>query len=128
MPPPPPSARERPDLTPEEFSRLLEREVSNLDAREREILGMYAISTVRAKHQWLYGDRQVESRVWLIAMSGSVVIGYDEVEEEYGVGRLETPELHGDPIVEDWGILGERLGWTLRAFPGIIVSEPPLID
>ncbi|MDQ2667866.1 MAG: hypothetical protein M3Z05_17890 [Gemmatimonadota bacterium] len=117
-----------PELTRDAFTRLLDEEASNLDARVWEIFDMYAIPSVRAVHRWEHDGRLVEAPVWLVAMSGTTVIGYDEVEAEYGVGRVHAIPTADGTVVEDWGTFGERLSLTLQRFSSILVSEPPLSD
>lgn len=49
---------------------------------------------------------------FVIARSGSQVLFYDDIEEEWGTARL-TP----DGRIRDWGTWGERLSHALRNFP-----------
>ena len=109
-----------PDLTAEEFRELLSREVQSLGD---DVLGIYrssAVTPVRMCHTWEFEGRHVSAPVWVVARRGPLVVGYDEVEEEYGVGLTESLALDG--VVDDWGTFGERLRWTLLRFPALAAS------
>ncbi|AHG92898.1 hypothetical protein J421_5363 (plasmid) [Gemmatirosa kalamazoonensis] len=105
-----------PDLTSAEFQALLADEVASLDA---EVLPTYRrcqVPPVRMEHRWEFDGRQVGAPVWVVARDGPVVLGYDEVEEEWGIGRVLGAVADGG-VVDDWGTFGERLRWTLLRFP-----------
>src|SRR6185437_1414665 len=99
-------------LTPAEFAVLLERETKELPPETRSVYHRYAGPPVRMVHSWDFGGRQVSKPVWVIARAGPRIVGYDEVEEEFGTGVV----LH-EGVVEDWVIYGERLQWALLRFP-----------
>ena len=101
-----------PDLTPEEFTQLFDKEASLLDAEDWAILDRYAVPPFRCVHE-LEGVRGITTApVWVVARERHVVLGYDEVEEEYGIGTLRS-----DGVVDDWGTFGARLRWSLIRFP-----------
>jgi hypothetical protein len=103
---------EAPDLTPAEFERLLDEETASLEPDVRSTYDQFAVEPVRMTYFWRWGDRRVSKPIWVIARSGAKVLGYDEVEEEFGTGLVRQ-----EGIVEDWGTFGERLRWTLLRFP-----------
>ena len=49
---------------------------------------------------------------FVIARSGSVVLFYDDIEEEWG-----TASIGQDGRIEEWGTWGEELWRALRNFP-----------
>ena len=98
------------DLSHEEFQAMLRGEVAALAPALRSLLGRYEVEPLRGPFTWDSGDEPRTKAVWILARSGDVVAGYDEVEEEYGTGRL------GASGIEDWGTHGDRLAWTLQAF------------
>lgn len=100
------------DLTRDEFERLFRGEEAGLDAASRDVLRRHAVPTFRVVYEFDGVAGRSTSPVWVVAKSGCLVLGYDEAEEEYGIGTLRD-----DRTVDDWGTYGERLGWTLSRFP-----------
>ena len=99
-------------LTREEFERLFAAEAAALDPAARAILIRYGVLPFKAEYQFERVSGPAGSPVWIIARSGDLVLGYDEVEEEYGIGQLGA-----GGHVADWGTFGERLHWSLIRFP-----------
>ena len=100
-------------LTEDEFEKLLDDEASMLEADAWEVYDRWSLAqVVRMTYFWRLGERQVSKPIWVIARAGQRVVGYDEIEEEYGTGLVRT-----EGVVEDWGTYGERLRWTLLHFP-----------
>ena len=100
------------DLTLAELQHILETQVAALDADIRSVYERYARPPLRMLYSWQMGDRNVSKPIWVIARDGPLIVGYDEVEEEFGTGLV-----HREGIVEDWGTYGDRLRWTLLRFP-----------
>ena len=101
-----------PDLTPAEFTRLLDDEASSLDPEAWKIFDRYAAPPFRAAYEFGGVNGRATSPVWIIAREGDVVLGYDEAEDEYGIGTLRA-----DGLVDGWGTFGPRLRWSLIRFP-----------
>lgn len=99
------------DLTPEEFEAFFSEEVSGLDKEAQEILRQYRVPSQRSYHAFHGRTGPAMAPVWIVARDGQTVLGYDEVEEEFGIGTLEA-----DNHVGDWGTFGERLRWSLTHF------------
>ena len=99
------------DISRDEFLAVLRDELTRLSPELRGVYDHYAVDPVRAPQTWDRGEGARTLPVWIIARHSSEVVGYDEVEEEYGVGTLAPTG------VTDWGTYGERLAWTLRRFP-----------
>ena len=109
---------EPPYLTNEEFRGQLRTEIERLRADVRLIWDRYALDTpVRMRHTWQLEGREVSGPVWVIACAGTTLLGYDEFENEFGIGSAGTTELTRGGIVHDWGTFGEQLRWTLLRFP-----------
>jgi hypothetical protein len=100
------------DLTSAEFEHLLGEETASLQAEARAVLDRYAVAPFRVAREFEGRRGPRLSPVWVVARDGDVVLGYDEVEEEYGIGRLR-----GDGPLEGWGTFGERVRWSLVRFP-----------
>jgi hypothetical protein len=49
---------------------------------------------------------------YVVARSGSHVVFYDDIEEEWG-----TADVSPDGCIHDWGTWGDRLQSALRNFP-----------
>ena len=105
-----------PDLTPAEFEALLASELASLDADVPPVYQRCRVPPVRMQHRWHFDGREVGAPVWVVARDGPTVLGYDEVEEEWGIGRV-SGALDDGGVVEDWGTFGDRLRWTLLRFP-----------
>jgi hypothetical protein len=75
-----------PDLTLGEFETLLGAEVAGLSDDVLPTYERYRVSPIRMAHRWDDDGGQVGAPVWVVARDGSVVLGYDEVEEEWGIG------------------------------------------
>jgi hypothetical protein len=101
------------DLTEPEFLALLAEELAGLDPDVQAVYERYRVPPRRTTFTWDWGRGPVSKPIWIIASAGTAVVGYDEVEEEYGTGTLR-----GESEVADWGTYGDRLRWTLLHFPG----------
>jgi hypothetical protein len=101
-----------PDLTPDEFARVLDEEASGLDPATWETFDRYAVPAFRAVYAFDGVNGRATSPVWIVARDGNTVLGYDEAEEEYGIGTLRA-----DGRVDGWGTFGPRLRWSLVRFP-----------
>ena len=99
------------DISREEFSALLRDELTRLSPDLRQLYERYAIDPIRAPQTWDWGEGPRTLPVWIIARHQAEVVGYDEVEDEYGAGIL------GPTGVTHWGTYGERLARTLQRFP-----------
>ena len=94
-----------PDLTLVEAAAIIAEATAELNAADRELVRQHAIP-VRQAIRRLNGDGPLP--VWLLAADGPRVVGYDEVEEEFGSGVL------GDGNeVQEWVTFGDRLAWAL---------------
>ena len=100
------------ELTREAFKRLFDVETSALDREAAVILERYAVPLFKATYEFASKSGPATSPVWVVAKAGEVVLGYDEVEEEYGIGTLPA----GGRLTA-WGTFGERLHWSLIRFP-----------
>lgn len=49
--------------------------------------------------------------VFVVARAADDVLIYDDVEEEFGTGRIDP-----DGVLRHWGTFGEELAWALGAF------------
>jgi hypothetical protein len=115
--PEPPSSPEIPDLTPEQFAELLAAELHTLAEDVRPTYQQYAVPPVRMERAWMYEGRRVAAPVWVVARAGNVLLVYDEVEEEFGIGTVPDGGLAEGGEITDWGTFGPRLRWTLMRFP-----------
>ena len=111
---------ERADLSPEAFRRLFAAEVARLDSRERAILARHQVSAFRIEHEFTGVSGPVRCPVWVVARSGGAVLGYDEVEDEYGNGILGA-----GGVVSDRGTYGERLRLSLTEFERLVSYRRP---
>jgi hypothetical protein len=102
------------DLSREDFLALLQAELAQTSSDLQRMYERYAIDPIRAPSVWDSGAGLRALPVWVIARYKDQVVGYDEVEEEYGTGRLAANGI------EEWGTYGERLAWTLRRFPDVV--------
>jgi hypothetical protein len=119
------SPNEIPALTAEEFRQLLANELGSLQADVRPTWERAALDTpVRMVHTWELDGREASAPVWVVARAGPTVLGYDEVEEEFGIGSVGSRRLAEGGVVDEWGTFGERLRWTLLRFPGPSAAVP----
>jgi hypothetical protein len=56
------------------------------------------------------GDPSRET-MFVVARSAENVLVYDDVEEEFGIGRMDP-----DGVVRHWSTFGEELAWALGVF------------
>jgi hypothetical protein len=94
----------QPDLTLPEFRLLLAAQVALLDQPSRASFERHVVEPTQASSD--------HGRVWIAARAGAAVLGYDETEEEWGTGRVDTLGRIGD-----WGTWGDQLRWALSRFP-----------
>jgi hypothetical protein len=99
-------------LTREGFEHLFDAETAALDPEAEAILRRYAVPAFKTAYEYPGRRDREASPVWVVAKAGDVVLGYDEVEEEYGIGTIRA-----DGLLNDWGTFGERLRWSLIRFP-----------
>lgn len=104
------------ELSDEEFRALLAEEQATLEPDVRAVYARHQVPIRRAAYTWGWDPRPVSKPIWVIARAGVEVVGYDEVEEEYGTGLLCC-----DAEVTEWGTYGERLRSTLLRFPTLPV-------
>jgi len=100
------------ELTSAEFEKILDGEASTLEPDVRVVYDRYAVPPSPMTYSWDLDGRRVSKTIWVIARVGPRIVGYDEVEAEFGTGLARD-----GGIVEDWGTYGERLRWTLLRFP-----------
>jgi hypothetical protein len=100
------------DLTREAFEHLFGVETAALDLDAAATLKKHAVPPFKAAYEFEGKSGRAMSPVWVVAKAGAVVLGYDEVEEEYGIGTLLASGL-----LTGWGTFGERLHWSLIRFP-----------
>src|SRR3954471_22184486 len=100
------------DLTREAFEQLFSVETAALDLDAAARLNRYAVPPFQAAYEFEGKSGRARSQVWVVAKAGEVVLGYDEAEEEYGIGTLRASGL-----LTGWGTFGERLHWSLIRFP-----------
>ena len=94
-----------PDLTLDEAAAIIAEAAAELSAADRQLAQQHAIP-VRFAVRRVNGGGPLP--VWLFAEAGRRVVGYDEVEEEFGSGLL------GDSNeVQEWATFGDRLAWAL---------------
>jgi hypothetical protein len=108
---------EVPDLTAEQFADFLAAEVRALTDDVRPTYDRFAVPFVRMQHAWVEGGQRTTAPVWVVARAGDVVLVYDEVEDEFGIGTVSGGELNEGGRITDWGTFGSRLRWTLLRFP-----------
>ena len=60
--------------------------------------------------------------IWVFGRSGTTVLGYDEVEQSYGTGTVESSDLMKGTVVADWRMYDE-LRWALRPFAGLTLES-----
>ena len=108
-----------PELKPEEVERIVSDAAATLAAELRAVFDRYAVPAFVTAYEFEGVRGPTTAPVWVVARSGSVVLGYDEAEEEYGVGTLRDGGL-----LERWGIY-DRLEWALRSFAAAVQPAPP---
>jgi hypothetical protein len=120
---------EMPDLTAGQFHAVLMAEVIGLDGSVARIYDRHRIAPVRVMQRYLQDGRDVGLPVWVVARSGETVMGYDEVEEEWGMGTARHGLLFEDATVHEWATCGHRLSWTVLRYAeqaGLVARpEPP---
>ena len=94
-----------PELTRDDVAAIIAEAAAELNAAERQILQRHAIPVRQAVRRANGGGRLP---VWLFAADGRRVVGYDEVEEEFGSGLLVDSNE-----VQEWVTFGDRLAWAL---------------
>lgn len=100
------------DLTPEEFTRILDDEATALDPAAWETFDRHAVPPFRANYAFARASDRATAPVWIVAWHGTTVLAYDEAAEEYGIGALQP-----DGLVRGLGTFGPRLRWALVRFP-----------
>jgi GNAT superfamily N-acetyltransferase len=111
--------RDERDLTDEEFNAILDRELETLESDVLPIYERYVAPVRRMISYWRMGTRNVATPIWVIARDGPRVVGYDEVEGDFGTGVVRH-----EGFVENWGTYGELLRWTLIRFPDHMFDGP----
>lgn len=106
-------------LTDEEFEQLLDEEACALEPGVWAIYDRYATPPTRMTYSWAWDGRSVSKTIWVIARAGARVLGYDEVEEEFGTGarqrdgrRRELGHVRGTPSL---GAASIPRGYAWRA-------------
>ena len=90
-------------LTLDELRHTLSADVASLAADLRAVYEAYAVPPIRLSHVVTFEGAQYRLPVWIIARKGTTVLGYDEVEEEYGTGIVRSANLGGSDLVDSWG-------------------------
>jgi len=85
--------------------------VAALGLDVRPIYDRFAVSPYPLLFTWDRGAESARKPVWIIGRDGARVLGYDEVEEEYGIGRLDAGEVLGE-----WRMCGNELRFCLMQF------------
>ena len=96
-------------LSPDEFATLLGAAVAALDATQRDAYERYRIEPAPADCA-RYNDETVE-RLWVVAQAGLERIAYDDEEDEFGIGVLDSVG-----VLRQWGTWG-TLAAALENFP-----------
>jgi hypothetical protein len=101
-------------ITKDEIQRLLATEVERLDDETRPLWDRFGITPLQVKCVRIRADgTPLEPEpIFVVAREGNEVVVFDDVEEEFGTGVLNS-----DGQLRNWGTYGERLDWTLRRFP-----------
>src|SRR4029450_10376187 len=92
----------------QDLDRLLGRESSALTAETASVYTRYAVVPFLGE-RLLAGTREP---TFIVALAGDEVLYYDDIEEEFGTGTLDSTGL-----IVDEGTWGERLEWALLHFP-----------
>jgi hypothetical protein len=97
------------DIGLNELNRLLDAEVDGLDSSARNQWQKYRTTPMRidSNHVPDWNDP-----LWIVARHHSQILAYNEVEEEFGTGKIDV-----NGIVRDFGLYGERLQFSLLHFP-----------
>jgi hypothetical protein len=109
-------------LTDHEFEQLLDEEACALEPDVWAVYDRYATPSTRMTYSWDCDGRSGFKTIWVIARAGERVLGYDEVEEEFGTGLARETG-----VVENWGTYGERLRWALLRFPEDTLGAGPRV-
>ena len=94
-----------PDLTLDEAAAIIAAATAELSATDRQLVHRHAMPIRQAVHR-LGGGEPLP--VWLFVADGRRVVGYDEVEEEFGSGLLGNSNE-----VQEWATFGDHLAWAL---------------
>jgi hypothetical protein len=108
------------DLSEADFNEILNDELGAIDDASWEKVYYFGTHVDRVVDRRQTGKGLLDAPVWVICRTGEHVLGYDEIEEEYGTGTLGS-----DGSLADWGTWGERLSWALQHFPDIPRSGEP---
>ncbi len=103
-----------PELTLSEVLHLVSMELATLDEIERQRFYRFAVPAFRVVYECAGASGAGTSSAWVVAQLESVVLAYDEDEDEFGIGTLQQ-----DGRLTHWGTYGERLSWSLREFPSL---------
>jgi hypothetical protein len=106
-----------PFLTAEQFAALLRAEIESLQADVLPTFTQFQVAPVRMEHRWQIDGREMADPVWVVARAGATILGYDEVEGEWGIGTARGGAVVPGGVVDDFGTFGDRLRWTLLRFP-----------
>ena len=98
----------------QDLGRLLDKESSALTAETASVYARYAVVPFLGQ-RLLGGTREP---TFIVARAGDEVLYYDDIEEEFGTGTLDTAGL-----IVDEGTWGERLEWALLHFPSSITKD-----
>lgn len=93
-------------ISERDFSALLREEIAQLDSEGRELNEAYSIQPVTMLIAHAPGA--APDPVFVVARSGTVVVYYDDVEEEFATGRVVT-----EGAIEGLSLFG-ALNWALR--------------
>lgn len=93
-----------------ELHVILSEQVSAFDS---DVAGRWARYGIEPQHVPCIRDGSGEPEpIFVVARAGSEVLIYDDVEDRFGTGVLDS-----DGVLRRWGTYGERLAWSLRHFP-----------
>ena len=108
-----------PELRIEEFEHILSEDVAALGSELRAVLQRFSVPLFMAAYEFQGVRGPAMASVWVVAQTRSVVLGYDEAEEAYGVGTLRE-----DGLLDGWDMY-DRLEWALRPFAAAAQPAPP---
>jgi hypothetical protein len=94
-----------------ELTTLLSSELASTSPEERAVYERFRVEPEVVRRVFSRNPSS-PTPTFVIARAGSVVLFYDDIEEEWGTASVER-----DGRIEDWGTWGEELRRALRNFP-----------
>ena len=98
------------------FRAILDDEVGRLDERESERFARYGVPPRPVS--WTNEPLAFTASFWVVAQADDLVVFYDHIEYEWGVGRVES-----EGVLASYGTFGERPQYALYNFPEQVGSS-----